>query len=395
MVRTASIFSQLLALFPRLQFEQLVRQYRAERYAKGLTCWQQCVAMLFCQLAQAHSLREICGGLRCCLGKLVHLGIADAPKRSSLAYANSHRPWQLYEALFYQLLEKCRLLEPKGGHRLRFRNRLLSLDSTVIELCLSLFPWAQFTRTKGAVKLHCLLDHQGYFPVFALVTGTDLGDVAVARMLTLPAGSAIVLDRAYNDYALWARWMAEGVFFVTRLIRSADYEVLEERPLPQRGQIQADQLIRLRSEHAHQQGCTGILRRVVLWLPEQRQAMVFVTNHLQFGPTTIARIYKDRWQIELFFRALKQHLRIKTFVGTTPNALQIQIWTALIALLLLKYLQFRSRLGWSLSNLIALLHWNLFTYRDLWQWIDDPYHAPPESPPPVQLGLFGLGQQQA
>ncbi len=395
MVKTASMFSQLLGLFPRLQFEQLVREHRAERYAKGLSCWQQFVAMLFCQLAQAQSLREICGGLRCCVGKLVHLGIAEAPKRSSLAYANSHRPWELYEALFRQLLAKCRLLEPRGGHRLRFRNRLVSLDSTVIELCLSLFPWATFTRTKGAVKLHCLLDHQGYFPIFALITGTDIGDVAVARLLTLPPGSIIVLDRAYNDYALWARWMEQKVFFVTRLVKSAVYEVIEERPVPQRSHIRADQLIRLPSAHAQKQGCTGVLRRVVLWLPQKKQEMVLVTNHLTFGATTIARIYKERWQIELFFRALKQHLRIKTFVGTSANALRIQIWTALIALLLLKYLQFRSRLGWSLSNLIALLHWNLFTYRDLWAWVDDPYQAPPESPPPVQLGLFALGQQPA
>lgn len=179
MVKTASLFSQVLQLFPRLEFEHAMHKHKAERYAKGLSCWQQFVAMLFCQLGQAHSLREICGGLDCCLGRLVHVGMRKAPKRSSLAYANEHRPWQLYQEVFYQLLDKCRML-PRPGHTLRFCNPLLSLDSTVIELCLSLFSWADYTRTKGAVKLHCLLDHQGYLPTFALIASAKVSDVAVA-----------------------------------------------------------------------------------------------------------------------------------------------------------------------------------------------------------------------
>jgi transposase len=394
MVKSASLFSQVLSLFPRLEFEQAVRQHQAERYAKGLSCWQQFVAMLFCQLAQAHSLREICGGLRCCLGRLVHLGVRAAPKRSSLAYANEHRPWQLYQEVFYQLLDKCRGLSPGPGHKLRFRNPLLSLDSTVVELCLSLFPWADFTRTKGAVKLHCLLDHQGYLPTFALVTVANVSDVAVARMLTFARGSVVVFDRAYKDYALWARWSADGVFFVSRMVRGTIYEVVERRPVPQHRHILTDEIIRLSSQQAVKQGCTCLLRRVVLWLPDKAAQLELITNHLDFGATTIAGIYKQRWQIELFFRALKQNLRIKSFVGTTPNALQVQIWTALIALLLLKYLKLRARFGWSLSNLVALLHWNLFTYRDLWGWLDDPFHTPPQEPPAVQLSL-ALGQHLA
>jgi len=394
MVKTASLFSQVLSLFPRLEFEQAVRQHQAERYAKGLTCWQQFVAMLFCQLAQAHSLREICGGLRCCLGRLVHLGVREAPKRSSLAYANGHRPWQLYQEVFYHLLGKCRGVSPRPGHALRFRNPLLSLDATVIELCLSLFPWAQFTRTKGAVKLHCLLDHQGYLPTFALVTIAKVSDVAVARLLAFAKGSIVVFDRGYKDYALWARWAADGVYFVSRLVRGTVYEVVKRRPLPQGRNILADEIIRLSSEHARKQGCTCLLRRVVVWLPDKEATLELITNHLDFGATTIAAIYKERWQIELFFKALKQNLRIKSFVGTTLNALQVQIWTALIALLLLKYLKMRARFGWSLSNLVALLHWNLFTYRDLWGWLDDPFHTPPQEPAALQLNL-ALGQHPA
>jgi hypothetical protein len=395
MVKTASLFSQVLSLFPRLEFEQSVRRHQAERYAKGLSCWQQFVAMLFCQLAQAHSLREICGGLRCCLGRLVHLGVREAPKRSSLAYANEHRPWELYQEVFYHLLERCRLVIPRPGHRLRFRNPLLSLDSTTIELCLSLFPWAQYTRIKGAVKLHCLLDHQGYLPSFVVVTTGKVHDVTVARTITLAAGSIVVFDRGYKDYALWARLAADGVLFVTRMAQGTVYQVVEHRPVPQGRNIRADQIIRLTSKRARDQGCTCLLRRVVVWLPDKGEQLELITNHLDFGATTIARIYKERWQIELFFKALKQNLRIKSFVGTTRNALLIQIWTALIALLLLKYLKLRARFGWSLSNLVALLHWNLFTYRDLWGWLDDPFHTPPLEPPPVQLSLFVSGQHPA
>ena len=328
MIKTASLFSQVPQLFPRLEFEHAVHEHQAEHYAKGLSCWQQFVAMLFCQLAQAHSLREICGGLDCCLGRLIHVGMRKAPKRSSLAYANEHRPWQLYREVFYQLLDKCRLVNPRPGHALRFRNPLLSLDSAVIELCLSLFPWADFTRTKGAVKLHCLLDHQGYLPTFALVTVANVSDVAVARLLTFAKDSIVVFDRAYKDYAMWARWTAEGVFFVSRLVRGAVYQVVERRPLPQRRNILADDIIRLSSEHARNQGCTCLLRRVVVWLPDKEQELELITNHLDFGATTIAGIYKERWQIELFFKALKQNLRIKSFVGTSRNALQVQIWTA-------------------------------------------------------------------
>lgn len=393
MVRTASLFRQLLELFPRLEFEQLVRRHQGERYAKGFTCWQQFVALLFAHLAGAHSLREVCGGLRSCLGKLVHLGIREAPKRSTLAYANAHRPWELYQDLFYLLLARVRSQGPGRGHQLRFRNRLLSLDSSVIELCLSLFPWADFNRTKGGVKLHCLLDHADYLPSFVLVTPARQGDVGVARLLSLAPRSIVVLDRAYKDYALWSRWCREGVFFVSRWVQGTIYRVVAHQPLPQHRPILADDLIELTSAHAQHQGCTHLLRRVVLWLPEQQEQLVLITNHLTFGATTIAAIYKERWQIELFFKALKQSLRIKSFLGTSRAALFAQLWTALIALLLLKWLQFRSRFGWSLSNLAALLRWHLMTYRDLREWLDDPFRLPAASPPAVQYRLFAFGQQ--
>lgn len=385
MVRSASVFSQLLGIFSRIEFEKAVKDHGAERYSKGFTCWEHFVSMLFCQLAQAHSLREICDGLRCCLGKLVHLGMPDAPCRSTLSYANNHRPWQLYEEVFYHLLDKCRLMAP-ARTKFRFRNKLLSLDATVIDLCLSLFDWAKFRQTKGAVKLHLLLDHDGYLPVFAHITEGRVHEVKIAQQQPLPAGSIVAVDRGYNDYALFARWCDAGVFFVTRLKSNAAFRVIQRRHAPRSAGILCDQIIRFTGPQTRRK-CPHSLRRVVYRDPDSGDRLVFLTNHLNFGPTTIARIYKDRWQIEIFFKALKQNLKIKTFVGTTQNALQTQIWTALIAMLLLKYLQMRSRFNWALSNLVALLRWNLFTYRDLWTWIDKPFDTPPLSPVPEQLRL--------
>jgi hypothetical protein len=384
--RVCSIFSQILQLFPRLEFEQLVRKHRAERHARGFTCWGQFIAMLFCQLGQAHSLREICGGLAACEGKLRHLGLPDAPKRSTLAYANEHRPWELFQSVFAQLYQRCSsLVNPP--RRFRFRYRLLTLDATLIDLCASLFDWATYQRSKGAVKLHLLLDHQGHLPQFVVITPGKTPEIKVARGWGFPPGTLLIFDRGYVDYAWFERLTRQGVFFVTRLRHDAHYRVLERRPLPQRGHILADQVIRLGSHHYRQ---ATPLRRIVVEVPEWDHPLVLLTNHLGLGATTVARVYRERWQVEVFFRTLKQNLRIKTFVGTSANALKIQIWTALIAMLLLKYLQLRATYGWSLSNLVALLRQQLFVYRDLFTWLNQPFEPPPALQPPgaVQLPLL-------
>ena len=349
--------------------------------------------MLFCQLAQAKSLREICGGLACCIGKLRHLGMKDAPRKSTLSYANAQRPYEMFRDLFYQTLAVCRQAGP-GRHKFRFKNKLLSLDSTTISLCLSLFPWAKFRHTKGAVKLHLLLDHDGYLPTFALITTGGTHEVTIASRMPLAKGSIVAVDRGYTDYRLFAAWTRGGIFFVTRLKDNAQFDIVGAYPIPTNRNILSDQIIRFSGPKA-QEDCPHELRRIVVYDPKEEREIVLLTNHLQFGATTIAAIYKDRWQIELFFKALKQNLKIKTFVGTSANALFIQIWTALIAMLLVKYLQFKARFGWSLSNLVAFLRWNLFTYRDLWQWINEPFDVLPIMPEPVQYCLPwpGLGQQ--
>ncbi|MBW2490768.1 MAG: IS4 family transposase [Deltaproteobacteria bacterium] len=391
MVRNASLFSQLLNLINRQRFYGLVYRHRSERYAKKFSSWDHFVAMLFCQLAQAKSLREICGGLACCLGKLKHLAMTTAPNKSTLSYANAHRPWQMFQDLFYETLDFCRQVAPVK--KFRFKNKLLTLDATTISLCLSMFPWAKFRRTKGAVKLHLLLDHDGYLPTYAYISNGKKHDVAVARKVPLSPGSIIAMDRGYNDYKLYAQWTENEIYFVTRLKDNADYMLLEELQVPKNRNVLADQLIMFCGYYA-QKNCPYPLRRIVVWDNENEDEVVLLTNHLDFGATTVAAIYKDRWQIEIFFKALKQNLKVKTFVGTSENALYIQIWTALIAMLLIKFLQFKSKLCWSLSNLVAFLRWNLFTYRNLWEWIDKPFETKPFVPESVQypIPFRGFGQ---
>lgn len=370
-----SMFSQILKLFPRIDFQRLVKETKAERHARGFTSWGQFVAMLFCQLGRAHSLREICGGLASCEGKLSHLGIS-APSRSTLSYANEHRPWALYEAVFHELLGRCQALA-QGRRRFRFKNKLVSLDSTVIDLCVSLFDWAKFRRTKGAIKLHLLLDHDGYLPSMAVITDGKTHDVRVARGLRFEPGTILVMDRGYVDYTWFDQLTRDGVFFVTRLKDNAAFDLVECRPIPGNGHFLTDDVIRLK-------GVDADLRRVVLYDPQKDEILVFLTNHPTFGPFTIAAIYKDRWQVELFFKAIKQNLKIKTFVGTTPNAVKIQVWTALIAMLILKFLQLKATFSWSLSNLVALLRMNLFTHRNLWAWLNTPFEGPPATHPEIQ-----------
>jgi len=372
---SCSMFSQILKLIPRDDFERIVKATGAEYRSKGLSSWSQFVGMLFCQLGRAHSLREIEGGLKSCEGKLAHLGI-EAPARSSLSYANSHRPWQLYEQVFYRLFETV-AAKAVGKKKFRFKNKLVSLDSTVIDLCLSMYDWAKFRRTKGAVKLHLVLDHDGYLPCFGIVTDGKVADVKAAHAIHFAPNTIVVDDRGYNDYRLFGKWTDANVYFVTRMKDNTQFEALDAIDPPKNRGILKDQMIRLTGAGA-QEKCPHLLRRIEAVREDTGDILVFLTNHLTLGASTIAAIYKDRWQIELFFKALKQNLKIKTFVGTSANAVKTQIWTALISMLLLRYLQLSSRFGWSLSNLVALLRMNLFTHRDLMAWLNQPFASPPD-----------------
>lgn len=386
MNRVCSMFAQMLEFFPRLEFEAAVREHQAERHARGFRCWTQFVSMLFCQLGHAQSLREITGGLAACEGKLRHLGVDSPPKRSTLAYANEHRPWELFRTVFENLFQRCSAeAAHRGKRKFRFKNKLLSLDATLMPLCLSAFDWALYRRSKGAVKLHLVLDHDGYLPQFAVISDGKTSDIQAARGLSYTPGTMLVFDRGYQDFRWWLELSRQKVFFVTRLKDNAEYGIVEQRPVDRGKQILRDEVILLTK--TQEAGPLARLRRIEVWVEDQQETMVFVTNHLKLAATTIAAIYKDRWQIEQFFKSLKQSLRIKTFVGTSANAVMVQIWTALIAMLLVRYLQLRSTFGWSLSNLIALLRHQLFVYRNLIAWLNDPYEPPPKLKTADQLPL--------
>jgi len=340
--------------------------------------------MLFCQLGSAHSLREICGGLATALGRVVHLGLKEAPKRSTLAYANSHRPWELYQRVFEQVLGRCQELAAGRKRPFRFKNPLRILDATVIDLCLEVFDWAKFRRIKGAIKLHLQLQDRGCLPCWALVTEGRQHEVRVAQGLAFDPGTIVVMDRGYTDYRLFGRWTEQGVFFVTRMKRNAQYEVFHAIPGGFNG-VRREEWIRLTGVAAAE--CPGTLRRITVWDEEQQREILLVTNEWRLRAGTLAKVYRFRWHIELFFKALKQNLKIKTFVGTSQNAVKTQVWTALIAMLLLRFLQLKSSWQWSLSNLAAMLRFNLLTYRDLWAWLDDPFGVPIREPAAEQLLL--------
>lgn len=384
MKRYCSIMNQLLQFFPRNEFQEEVEKTKAERHARGFASWDQFVAMMFCQLADAQSLREITGGLASCEGRLDHLGIT-VPTKSTLAYANQHRPWELFQNLFYRTFARCRQ-ELGVQTNFRFKNPLLSIDSTVVSLCMDMFPWAKWTRQKGAVKLHLTLDHAGYLPEAMVITTGTYSELTVARRRSYVKGTILIMDRGFLDFGWFHELDQNGVFLVTRIKSDTRYEVVQQAAVTAGKGILSDNLIRLTSP-ASRKRYPELLRLVTIETDEVKR-LEFLTNQLTLAASTIADIYKDRWQIEVFFKLIKQNLHIKTFIGTSANAVWTQIWTAMIAMLLIRFLQLKSQFGWSFSNLVYFLRMNLLVYRDLWDWLNNPKTAPPPPPLPAQLGFL-------
>ena len=387
MLGLSSIFSQIIRLVPRGLFDKAVREHKAEKHAKGMTSWSQFIALMFCQLGGARSLREIVGGLAASEGKLKHLGVELVPTRSTLSYANEHRPWQVYKSLFDDLVLLCHGEAAVRKRKFRFKRPLYSLDATVIPLCLSMFDWALYRKKKGAAKVHLVMDNASMLPQYAVITQGKVADITVAKKMTFAAGAMLVFDRGYEDHKWWRKLTVDGVRFVSRLKDSTRYGIVEERAASPDPRVLRDEIIVLDSENGQEHVMR--LRRVEVWVEEKNETLAFVTNDLRLAASTIAAIYKDRWQIELFFKAIKQSLRIKSFIGTSENAVQTQIWTALIAMLLVRLLQLRSTWNWSLSNLVALLRQQLFVYRDLTTWLNQPFRPPIALDDP-QLVLPGL-----
>jgi len=313
------------------------------------------------QLSGRISLRDIVGSVSAQAHRLYHLGSAKLT-RSNLARMNENKPYSLYEALFGKLLHHCQRLAP--GHQFRFKNKLYSLDASTIDLCLSVFPWADFRSTKGAIKLHVGLNHSGYLPEFAVITEGKTSDIEVGRMLAFPAGSIVAMDRGYMDYEWFNQLTSKSVYFVTRLKSNACYKVTEHHPIQKNKGLISDQTITLTGNNALKK-CPIPLRRIVYRDQETGKQYIFLTNHFKLAARTIADVYKARWQVELFFKWIKQNLKIKSFVGTSKNAVMTQIWIALCVYLLIAFIKFQSEIQISMQQILRLLQLNLFEKRDL------------------------------
>ena len=373
-----TLFHSMLKFIPRHEFSTLEKRHSTGRKPRIFTRWNQFVHLMFMQLTNRASLRD---GIQCLSVRahsLYHIGAAPVA-RSTFADANNNRPASFFEALFARTYHRCRSVAPQ--HTFRFKNKLYSLDATVIDLALSLFPWASFRRTKAAIKLHTVIDHEGYLPAFVTVSEGKTHEVTAARCLRLPAGSIAVFDRAFTDYGLFASFQQKGLFFVTRQKKNARYKVIQRRPVNKKQGLTSDQTIVLTGVTSDL--CPYPLRRIGYRDPETKKHYCFLTNNFHLSAKTIAAIYKERWQIELFFRWIKQNLKIKAFIGNSRNAVLTQIYVALIAYLVLCYLKFLSRIALSLQNLLRIIQLNLFrkcTFQELFE------------PPPMKYKSMNTNQ---
>ncbi len=356
-----TVFSQVLKLIPRHEFETLAKQHHSGRSFRTASRWSQFVSMSMGQLAGRNSLRDILENLSAQAHRLYHLGSVKL-SRSNLSRINEDKPCTLYEALFGKLLKRCQGLAP--SHNFRFKNTLYSLDASTIDLCLSVFPWADFRATKGAVKLHVGLNHAGYLPEFVTITEGKVHDVTVGRILNFPKGSIVAIDKAYNDYAWYKQLTDKGIVFVTRLKSNAKFRVICRRLVLKEKGLTCDQTIEFTGIQTAKK-CPIQLRRIGYRDRETGKHYVFLTNNFKLAAKTIADIYKARWQVELFFKWVKQNLKIKSFVGTSKNAVMTQIWIAMCMYLLIAFIKFQSKLKKSMQQIIRLLQLNLFEKRDM------------------------------
>ena len=378
---------EILKLVSRHEFETLAKQYHSVRAFRTASRWSQFVTLAMAQLAGRISLRDIVENVSVQAHRLYHLGSAKLT-RSNLSRINEDKPYALYEALAEKLLNRCQEMTP--GHKFRFKNPLYSLDTSTIDLCLSVFPWASFRSTKGAIKLPLGLNHDGYLPEFVTITEGKTSDVEMSRTLTFPSGSIVVVDRGYNDYDWYNQLTEKGIFFVTRPKTNAQYQVINRQPVLKNKGVTSDQTIRLISIRAAKK-YPNQLRRVGYRDVDTGKHYVFLTNNFKLAARTIADIYKARWQVELFFKWIKQNLKIKSFIGTSKNAVMTQIWIAMCVYLLLAFIKFQSKMNKTMQQILRLLQLNLFEKRDLMALLrGDPSNRNHASNIPMPLVKFAL-----
>jgi len=377
----------MLKIVPRHELETCVRAYQGDKWVKHFNCWNQFVALLFFQMTGRKSLRDLVLSLSSKASRLYHLGFkCPQISRSTLSDANRKRPCDIYEQFFLRLSRKIQGLP--GSHGFKFKNRLYAFDTTVVDLCLSLYQWAGFRRRKGAVKLHTLLNLSGNVPSLVNVTDGKTHEVTIAHKLRFQPGDIVVWDRAFTDFTLFATIQAQRAFFVIRQRKNAAYQVLENLPLPRRIGLLSDQVIRFTGFYPRKD-YPDTLRRIRYQDPETGKIYAYLTNCFELSPATIAAIYKQRWQVEIFFKWVKQQLKIKSFLGTSENAVKTQIYIALCAYLLLQWLKHLAKSGLSMLQITRLIQVNIFARRPLYPLLlGNPNPLP--QPNQIQLVLLGF-----
>lgn len=384
-----TLFAQIISKLDRSLFSKLVKTHESDKHQKGYTSWTHLVSMLFCQFAKSRSVRDISNGLRSATGNLNHLGVERAPSKSSISYPNKHRTHELFKAYYLSLLSHFGQQTHFKRVKFKIKSKIFLLDSTTISLCLSLFDWAKYKTAKGAVKMHTLLDFDGNLPAYVNITDGKTTDNKAAYDIAIPRGSVVVADRFYNDFSLLHNWDSSGVFFVIRHKENLQFTTAQENDLPEdrHEHILKDEWIELTGTKT-QKTYAKRLRRIVVWDEKNQQTIELLTNHAKWSCNTLAELYKSRWNVELFFRDIKQLLHIKSFVGTSENAVMIQIWTALITILILKVLKAMAQYEWHLSNLVGFIRLNLFVKIDLEYWLNNPFDEPKKPPPTFVQGVL-------
>lgn len=384
-----TLFSQIITKLDRSRFTKLVKHHKTDKHQKGFDSWSHLISMLFCQFSKSQSLRDISNGLRSATGNLNHLGEVKAPSKSNLSYQNKHRSWELFRDYYYCLYENLGQHFSSHKNKFRIKSKILLLDSTTISLCLSLFDWAKYKTSKGAIKMHTLLDYDGHLPVYAHVSNGKTADNKGANAIPLHKNSVIVADRFYNDFSLLHIWDSNAVFFVIRHKDNLSFKSVKELDLPddKHPHILKDEIIELTGKSTKEK-YSKKLRRVAIWDDVNEKEIELITNNTTWCANTISELYKSRWEIEIFFREIKQLLHIKSFIGTSENAVMIQIWTALITILMLKALKQMAKYKWHLSNLVAFIRLNLFVKIDLKTWLDSPFEKIDKPPEDIYQGVL-------
>jgi hypothetical protein len=382
-----TIFSQLMDFLPSPEFRRCVDRYDGNYKLQRFSCWDQFLCMAFAQLTYRESLRDIEACLRSAGTKLYHMGIRSRVSRNTLANANQVRDWRIYADFAQTLISTARELYVGDSFGIELKQTVYALDATTIDLCLSLFPWARFRKHKGAVKLHTLLDLRGNIPSIIIITHGKVHDVHVLDQLVFEAGAFYVMDRGYLDFGRLYNVSLASAFFVTRGKSNFVFNRLHSLPTDKSAGVLSDQIITLRGFYSRK-AYPDKLRRIRFLDAEHNQRLVFLTNNFALPAATIAQLYRSRWQVELFFKWIKQHLRVKAFFGTTPNAVKTQIWIAISVYLLVAIVKKQLNLNGSLYQILQIISVTVFEKTPILQALSNIGNQYPELENRNQLNLF-------